>query len=206
MSADGQAAAYLDGLAHDVVRRYGYRFTLAVTPAERAIAYRIRYRAVVESGWAPAAALDADWDAGLERDAYDDGAVHVVGWVDDEPVSAGRLVLPPGPLPTEDAWGIVVEPRGEVVDVGRMCVASSQQSHRHAAFVALLARLYLEMRAGGYEVACGAMSAPARSLVRLLGLRLEVIGEEREHWGELRAPVRFTLAANATSIGAVLGP
>ena len=202
MSANGQPAAFLDGLAHDVVRRYGYRFTLATTPAERAVAYRIRYHAVVERAWAPAAALDDE----LERDGYDEAAVHVVGWAGDAPVSTGRLVLPPGPLPTEDAWGIVVEPRGAVVDVGRMCVASGHQGDRHAAFVALLARLYLEMRAGGYEIACGAMSASARALVRLLGLRLEVIGEEREHWGELRAPVRFTLAANATSIGAALGP
>ncbi|MFL6137311.1 MAG: hypothetical protein ACJ74O_05855 [Frankiaceae bacterium] len=205
MSAEGRVAASLDGLAHDVVRRYGYRFTVAGSAEERAVAQRIRYLAVVEHEWA-GAVPPAVLDGGLERDAYDDAAVHVIGWDGDEPISAGRLVLPPGPLPTEDAWGIVVEPRGEVVDVGRMCVVQGYQSHRHAVFVALLARLYLEMRAGGYEVACGVMSAQARTLMRLLGLRLEVIGDEREHWGELRAPVRFTLAASAASLGATLRP
>ena len=37
--------------------------------------------------------------------------------------------------------------------------------------MALLARLYLEVRARGFDVACGIMSPRARSLVRLLGLQ-----------------------------------
>jgi hypothetical protein len=58
----------------------------------------------------------------------------------------GRVVPPPG-LPTEVAWGHVVEPAGRVVDVGRMCVAGSHRSRQHAAFIGLMCRLYLEMRA-----------------------------------------------------------
>jgi N-acyl-L-homoserine lactone synthetase len=198
MSASDPAATSLDALAADVLRRYGYRFGVAESAAERAVAYRIRYQAVVERQWLPAETFDAD----RECDRYDDAAVHLVGWDGAEPVATGRLVLPPGPLPTEDAWGIAVEPRGQVVDVGRMAVVRSHQSHRHAVFVALLARLYLEMRSRGYEVACGVMSPSARSLVRMLGLRLEVVGEEREYWGERRAPVRFTLTGSADSLRA----
>jgi N-acyl-L-homoserine lactone synthetase len=181
----------LDALARDIVARYGYRFTVAETADERAVAYRLRHRAAVEQGWT-AAAPD-----GLDTDAYDATAVHVIGWSGATAVAAGRVVLPPGPLPTEDAWGIAVEPRGRVVDVGRMAVAPESRGQEHAAFLSLLARLYLEMRAHGYAVACGAMSRRAQALVRLLGLDLEVLGAEREHLGELRAPVRFTLTSSA---------
>ena len=69
--------------------------------------------------------------------------------------AAARICRP------EEACGIVVEPPGEVVDVGRMCVAPSHQSLEHAAFIGLMCRLYLEMRTHGSEVACGMMSAPA---------------------------------------------
>jgi hypothetical protein len=107
-------------------------------------------------------------------------------------MSTGRVVLPPG-LPTEEACGIVVEPRGEVVDVGRMCVARDYQDLEHAALIGLMCRLYLTMREHGYRVACGMMSAPARSLMGLFGLQLEILGPERVYWNESRAPVRFSL-------------
>ncbi|MGZ4596041.1 MAG: hypothetical protein ACXV3V_03870 [Actinomycetes bacterium] len=187
----------LDGLVARVLSAYPYRFTVAATPAERATAYRIRFGAVLAEGWAPA---DAFPD-GLEHDEYDDAAVHVVGWDGDNPVSAGRLVLPPGPLPTEQSCGLTVEPRARVVDVGRMSVVPSYQTHRHAAFIALLCRLYLEMRASGYEVACGMMSPRVRGLLRQLGLQLEVLAPDRVYWGEPRAPVRFALTVNALSLG-----
>ena len=67
-------------------------------------------------------------------------------------------------------------------------------------FIALLARLYLEMRTRGYEAACGIMSARARALLRQLGVRVEVLAAERPYWGELRAPVRFTVDDNAASL------
>jgi hypothetical protein len=37
------------------------------------------------------------------------------------------------------------------------------------------------------------MSAPARALMGLFGLRLEILGPERTYWNESRAPVRFSL-------------
>jgi GNAT superfamily N-acetyltransferase len=205
----------LDLLAHDILARSGFRFTLATTDAERDAAYRLRYQAVVDQGWAPVAErgrLDAgNPDAegreravrdaavpGLERDRYDDRAVHVLGWDGEHAIATGRLVLPPGSLPTEDVCRIRVEPRGRVADVGRMTVARSYQGPGHGAFTALLARLYLEVRARGYDVACGIMSVRARTLMRLLGLHVEVLGADLEYWGELRAPVRFAVLVNST--------
>src|SRR5215472_2595026 len=183
--------APLDALVTRMLSRSPFDYRVA-TDREREVAYRLRGRAVLDRGWRAASDL-AD---GMERDEYDDRAIHVLGWDGDVAMSTGRVVLPPR-LPTEDACGLVVEPRGGVVDVGRMCVAASHQSLEHAAFIGLMCRLYLVMREHGYRFACGMMSAPARALVSHLGLRLEVLGPERTYWNESRAPVRFSLMSAA---------
>jgi len=179
----------LDHLAADIVNRSGLRFTLATDDATREIAYRLRYQAVVDQGWQ----VGSDYSDDCEQDAYDVRAVHVLAWDADTPVATGRLVPPPGRLPTEDACGITVEPHGQVVDVGRMTVARTHQGLGHSGFISLLARLYLEVRAREFEYACGIMSARARSVLRLLGLPVELLGNDRPYWGELRAPVRFSV-------------
>lgn len=178
----------LDSVVARMLAGSPFEYRLADGEAERELAYRLRGRAVIDRGWLPADELPD----GRERDRYDDRAIHVLGWDGDSPICTGRLVLPPS-LPTEELCAMVIEPAGEVVDVGRMCVASSHQSLEHAAFVGLMCRLYLEMRAQGFAVACGMMSAPARLLLAHLGLRLEQLGEERIYWNEPRAPVRFSL-------------
>jgi hypothetical protein len=167
-----------------------FKFRLA-TGREREIAYRLRAEAAVAHGWC----TEEELPHGLEHDEYDERALQVLGWDGSTPMSTGRIVLPPG-LPTEDACGIRVEPVGDVVDVGRMCVASSHQSLEHSAFAGLLCALYLQVRRLGFTSACGMMSPAARALVRLLGLRLEVLGPQQPYWNELRAPVRFSLMAD----------
>jgi hypothetical protein len=184
----------LDGLVTRMLSISPFDYRVAADDAEREVAFRLRGSAVLERGWNTA----ADLSGGMERDEYDDRAVHVIGWDGDVAMSTGRVVLPPG-LPTEEACGIVVEPRGEVVDVGRMCVARSHQSLEHAAFIGLMCRLYLVMREHGFSFACGMMSPPARILVRHLGLTLEVLGPERTYWNESRAPVRFSLLSGVRS-------
>ena len=184
----------LDGLARSILARHEYRFTIAGDEASRDVAHRLRYLAVVDRGWRDASAMPD----GRERDEYDARAVHVIAWDRETPAATGRIVLPPGPLPTEEVCGIRVEPVGRVVDVGRMTVAASHQSAGHPLFIALLARLYLEVRARDYDAACGLMSPRARSLMRLLGLQLDLLGPDRPYWGEHRAPVRFSVFVNAT--------
>jgi len=190
----------LDALVSRILSRSPFDYRVAADDSEREVAYRLRAEAVLDRGWC----TPDDLPDGREHDGYDDRAIHVVGWDGQVPMSTGRVVLPPG-LPTEDACGIVVEPRGEVVDVGRMCVARSHQGLEHAAFTGLLARLYLVMRENGFGVACGMMSAPARSLVGLLGLRLEILGPPRAHWNEPRVPVRFSLMSAAKLLAAEEG-
>lgn len=190
-----EAVGILDGLVGRVLSTYPFQFTVAAHDDDRLTAFRIRAEVVADAGWA-----SSDTPDGLERDEFDADAVHVIGWDGADPICTGRLVLPPAPLPTELTCGIVVEPAGRVVDVGRMAVLPSRRNVEHAVFVALLCRLYLEMRARGYEVACGMMSHRTRRLMRLLGLELEELAPERNYWGEPRAPVRFELMANTASI------
>ena len=191
----------LDALITRMLARSPFDYRVAADGAEREIAYRLRGSAVLDRGWCTA----GDLPGGMERDRYDDRAVQVIGWDGEVPMSTGRVVLPPG-LPTEEACGIVVEPRGEVVDVGRMCVAASHQSLEHAAFIGLMCRLYLVMREQGFRDACGMMSAPARALMRLFGLQLEILGPERTHWNESRAPVRFSLMSAARLVASAQRP
>lgn len=186
----------LDDLAERILAASPYRFTIATDPADRSRAYRIRAAVSTDAGWA----APADFPQGMERDEFDDVARQVLGWDGDTPICTGRLVFPPGPLPTETACGLVVPPRGRVVDVGRMAVLRSHQTFGHGTFLALLCRLYREAREAGFEYACGMMAAPARGLVGRLGLRLDQLAPERDHHGELRAPVRFVLAANAAPL------
>jgi hypothetical protein len=182
----------LDALITRMLARSPFDYRVAAGDPEREIAYRLRGGAVVDRGWCTA----SDLPGGMERDEYDDHAIQVIGWDGDVAMSTGRVVLPPG-LPTEAACGLVAEPRGEVVDVGRMCVAPSHQSLEHAAFIGLMCRLYLVMRENGYRFACGMMSAPARAMMGLFGLQLEILGPERMYWNESRAPVRFSLMSAA---------
>jgi hypothetical protein len=185
----------LDLLVTRLLERSPFEYRLTADDREREIAYRLRGQVVVDQGWRTSDQLPG----GLERDEYDDRALHVIGWDGDVAMSTGRVVLPPG-LPTEDTCGIVVEPPGEVVDVGRMCVLPGHQGFEHAALIGLMCRLYLEMREHGYAVACGMMSDRAMVLVRHLGLTIERLAPARPYWNELRTPVRFGLLSHVEVI------
>jgi hypothetical protein len=190
------SAGLLDGLVERLLAGSSYRFTTAVGVDDQALAYRIRATAMVEEGWAAADAFPE----GLESDAFDAAAVHLLGWDGDQPVCTGRLVFPPGPLPTEVACGLVVQPRGQVVDIGRMVVLRTHQTFGHGTFLALLWALYREARAAGFSVGCGMMAGPARTVMTRLGVQVEELGPARLHHGQQRVPVRFLLAANVAPL------
>jgi N-acyl-L-homoserine lactone synthetase len=183
----------LDALAATLARRSDLEFAVATTDAQRAACFALRRQAVREGGWDDAA------DEG-EQDAFDAAAVHLLGSRRGQPCCCGRLVLPPGPLPTEVAFGITVEPAGAVADVGRMTVVASVRRADRAAFVALLAALYLETRRRGYTTGCGMMAPNVRALMRHLGVRLDVLGPDRAYRGVWRAPVRFDVAVHAAGV------
>jgi hypothetical protein len=168
------------------------RFSLAATPEERQAAYRLRHRIVVAEGWRAA----GDMPDGLERDEYDDErAAQIVGWDGSRAVATARVVYPePGrPLPTEAAFGIVVQPPGLVADAGRLIVAPEYRDPAHRVLGGLAAAIWTAMAGRGLRYAAVAMTGGIADLCRGLGFDVEVLGPGREHWGAERFPARLTV-------------
>jgi hypothetical protein len=169
--------AALDRLADELTDAAELRLGVADSPAELIAAHRLRYRDASSHGLATAAD-DAD---GLERDAYDTRALQICAWEGDVVVATLRLVLPmPGKLlPTEEAFGLSVEPAGEVVDVGRPSIAPELGGERARRVAnALLAQAWFEARARGYLVLAGVASSRLVGRYRALGLDVEILGRD----------------------------
>jgi predicted GNAT family N-acyltransferase len=178
----------LDALAKLLLARAApVRFDRATTRAEQHMAFRVRFETVVEEGWAEA----ADYSDGLERDEYDERAVHVLARQADQVIAVARLVFPePGqPLPTEREFELTMQPVNRVVDIGRAIVVRDHRSAEHTLFGALLAHCWLEIRARGYQYLCGAASGPRLARYQQFGLPLRILGASRRYWGEDRYPV-----------------
>jgi N-acyl-L-homoserine lactone synthetase len=175
------------------------KFSTAQSEAERVAVYRLRYNAVIEHGWLP----PADLPGGIERDDYDNIAIHVVGWDGNTLAATSRLILPkPGLiLPTEKAFDILVEPRDQVVDASRFVVARPYSSIEHRVLAVLLAKTWLVMREHGYEMACAAFASLAMLRVyRWMGFHVTVLGPARPYWGEDRYPLLYDVAEATPSL------
>jgi predicted GNAT family N-acyltransferase len=162
------------------------RFTVAMSEADRHALYALRYAVVVDEGWIDPAAVPQ----GMERDAHDERAVHLIGWDDDVMAATARLVFPsPGErLPTEEAFGLRVAPAGEVVDLGRGVVARPYRGRGHATFVGLLAAAWLKARAQGFVRLCGTSAPSMLPHYRAMGFHVDVLGGSRGGWGGERGP------------------
>ena len=167
-------------------------FRVAESLSERQAIYRLRYQVAVEHGWESSVALDSP--DGLVRDHYDEDALHIAGWNDEQVIAASRLVFPREDrlLPTEELFGIEMEPRGQVVDWSRLIVARDYSNLEHRVFAALLSRSWLEMRSRGFSMLCGDLSRGMIRLYRRLGLTVHLLGPARLYWGEARYPARVT--------------
>jgi N-acyl-L-homoserine lactone synthetase len=173
------------------------RVAVARTEVEREAAFRLRHEQVTAGRWA-----DLDLPGGLERDEYDDDALHVCAWRGDGLVGTVRVVLPDAarPLPVEATFGLTVEPAGAVAEIGRLVIAAAHRGDPlHAAWGALFARAWLEVRTRGYTVLAGAATAEMAGRMRGVGLPYEILGPAREHWGEQRHPVRMDPAQGRPS-------
>jgi hypothetical protein len=167
-------------------------FRIASTPAELEATYRLRYEEVIARGWAS----PADLPEGLERDEYDAAATHITAWKGSTLVAITRLVFPSPNrlLPTEAAFDVKIEPRSQVVDVGRTVVAPQfRDRYQHKVLLGLLGRCWLEIRAQGCSGMCFIFSEPIRQLYDGLGFEIVVLGPARNHYGEMRFPCRLDL-------------
>jgi N-acyl-L-homoserine lactone synthetase len=165
---------------------------------EKAIAYRLRYQAVIERGWA----RPEEFPDEMERDCYDGRSIHILGWHGDIAVATARVVLPiPGALlPTEEAFSLTVEPRGKVTESGRLVVSRTHSSSQHRIIAALLGQSWLEARARGYQYFCGNVSSGMLRLYKRVGMFVTLLGPPRPYWGEERYPLLFDPQQSAATL------
>jgi N-acyl-L-homoserine lactone synthetase len=177
------------------------RFDVAQSAKEREATYRLRYEVSIERGYAQPEELPG----GLERDEYDDHAVHVVGWHGDKLATTARLVFPkPGMrLPTEAAFDVEIEPRGKVADMGRVIVArdAARSEAQHRILAGLMAFCWTQVRAHGFVQVCAAFASSASiRLYRHMGFQITRLAPPRQYWGEERYPVRFDVLDSASNL------
>jgi N-acyl-L-homoserine lactone synthetase len=195
-----QALARVDALARQAVSwATPIHFRVAQNESERNAAYRLRYQAVIERGWLQ----PQDLPEGLELDEYDDQAIHILAWDKDTPVASCRLILPGEEffLPTEVAFDVQVQPKGQVLDAGRFVVARTHSSQEHLLLACLLARTWLEVRALGFSRCCAAFAS--RGMLRVfsrMGFRYQVLAPPRFYWGCERFPLLFDVADSASAL------
>ncbi len=193
---DAEAAprwlASADDLARWLLERARpVRFDLARSPAELETLFRLRYRISVVEGWRH----PQDMPDGRERDEYDDeNAAQIAGWDGPRLAGTARVVYPTPdrPLPTEAAFGVVVEPRGRVVDAGRLIVAPEHRDGEHRVLGGLAACIWTAMASRGFQWAAVAISQPMIDFSRVLGFDVVTLGDSQPYWGEERFPARLT--------------
>jgi N-acyl-L-homoserine lactone synthetase len=202
LAGDPQAQALLsqaDELARGMVAAVSpLRISVTQSPEELTAVYRLRYEVIIARGWA----RPEDLPDGLERDEYDELAVHIAAWDGPRIAATSRLVLPrlDQLLPTERAFEVRIEPRDQVVDMGRQIVAHAYSNVQHLAFAALLGQTWLEMRVRGFMHVCGDFSPVVMRLYRLMGFQVTQVGPAREFWGEERCPIVVDVVGSVPSL------
>ncbi|HEY3289087.1 MAG TPA: GNAT family N-acyltransferase [Anaerolineae bacterium] len=175
-------------------------FRAARCDADRTAIYRMRYNTIVERGWGK----PDDMPSGLERDEYDDRALHIIGMDGQTPVASARLVFPADGqiLPSEQAFGLHIEPHDHVVDLSRQIVIRAYSSQQHSIFSALLSQCWLEAQTRGYYYVCGDFTPAMIRLYRRLGMEVNILGPARLYWGEERIPILQDVIGSVTSLSA----
>jgi N-acyl-L-homoserine lactone synthetase len=200
-SQTGAAAlARVDALAAQAVSWIApIRFGVAKSNAERQAAYRRRYQAVIERGWLQ----PQDMPDGLEQDTFDEHALQILAWDGETLVATCRIILPEAGLrfPTEEAFDLHIDPRGQVVDAGRFVVARDYSSMEHRLLASLMARSWLEVRAHGYSHVCAAFTSKGMLRVfRQMGFRYRILAPARHYWGTERVPILFDVEESAQDL------
>jgi N-acyl-L-homoserine lactone synthetase len=185
---ESSALLKTDAFAAEILSRAApLAFNVARTPAELESVYRLRYKVVIDRGWA----RPEEFPDGLELDAFDEHAVQIAAWDGAELVGTTRLVAPhPGyRLPVEAAFDLEIARRHQVIDMGRTCRLPEQLDAPQRIFWGLLAKSWLELRSRSFGKICGIFSPGMTRLYQRLGFRVEILGPARIHWGERRYPV-----------------
>ncbi len=191
-----KALQALDLLSRNLIDKAApVRFEVAQSTPAREAAFRLRYQALVDRG----AIKPEEMPDGLERDDQDDRAIQVVGWDGNTAIATGRLVtpVPDQPLPTEQAFGLVIEPRGEVIDIGRYTVSRDYAQKEGRFFVGMLGFCWLEARARGYFRVCGTASPGMLRHYRRIGFIVTELAPPHSYYGEDRYPCWYDVVGSA---------
>jgi hypothetical protein len=186
--AEPPGAAALDALATRLAGAVPLRVAPATTATELDAVMRLRSEHVVEAGWG-------------DGDGPDAREVAIVAWDGEALAGTIRLILPQTGLrlPVERAFDLDIEPRGGVVEIGRLLIPADRRGDRaHLTWGTLFAHAWFEVRARGLSVLAGAATASLIARYEALGLPFEVLGPARRHWGEDRHPVRLDPARVVT--------
>lgn len=189
----------LDSLAAAMVKKAApLQFTVAQSPAEREAAYRLRCQALMERGDASI----VDFPDGLEHDTHDERALQTIGWLEDRIVATGRIVLPaPGYLlPTEEAFDLKIEPRGQVVDIGRYTVTHELAVKENRYFAGMLGFCWLQAHEHDYIRVCGTASTGMLRHYRRLGFIVTELGPPHVYYGEERYPCWYDVVGSAQAL------
>ena len=173
----------------------GVRLGIARTPADFEAVYRLRYQTVIEKGWAK----PGDYPGGLEHDQYDAHSIQLMAWDGDKLAGTARVVLPfpDKKLPAETLFELEIEPRGQVVELGRAAIDSAYKGSTQQILLGLLGQSWLSTREQELCETCGVMIAPMVRLYRFIGFHLIPLAEPRLTWGEKRAPYQLDLSRTA---------
>jgi hypothetical protein len=166
-----------------------WTFDLAESPSDRDEVLRMRYRCVIEEGWA----RPEDHPDGREHDEDDEGALFVVCRDGASMIGSMRIVLPRAGrlLPIEREFGIRARPVGGVFEVGRLIVDPVARSGRSPLIMAgLSGRGWIEALARGLRRGLATATPEVVDLYRSVGLRVSVLGPARSYWGLRRAPIQ----------------
>ena len=162
------------------------------SPEDLIATYRMRHDFLVSTGCADCSQMAG----GVEKDVYDDHALHLAAKHDGSVMGTIRLVFPQegGLLPAEAYFGFRIEPVGEVVEPGRLVVVPEFRGDRHRVSGALLARSWVEMRSRGYYICGGAASRKLISVYENMGFTIEILGKPLVYGGQERFPCRWALS------------
>lgn len=201
MNAQDDALRELERVAIDIMSSIApLRIGVAHDAADLDAMFRLRGREIVERGWMSPRSKPT----GLDRDEYDDDAVHIAIRDSREIVGACRLLLPSlgRLLPIERDFDLRLEPRGRVVQWSRLVLARAHRGDpRHRLALACFAALWLQTTRHGFDACAGAIAKPMLELYRGIGMDFEVLGAPRFVDGEERYPALSSAATVRSALG-----
>lgn len=186
------------------IARAGLRVDVVSRGDELRAAHDLRRRHVDGAGWEPGPRSTP----AKEADDHDAAAVHLGAWDGPALVGTARIILPtPGRLlPAEEAFGLRIQPIGDVVECGRWVVDSAYRDRDHLVSMGLSGLACREVVTRGYSVWAGATTPDIVAMWRGAGCEMEVVSAPRVVLGRRCVAVRCDLRASLQGLRRVLGP